>query len=92
MFDIVLDCTGSFYTNNCGYMSWWGFPFFGLWFIGIIIAIIFIFVYLIIQSGKTEEKEIMIDSQKIIDERYAKGEITRKEYLQIKEDIKNYKR
>ena len=29
-------------------------------------------------------------AQKILDDRYAKGEITRKEYLQAKEDLKNF--
>jgi len=76
---------------NWGHMNWWGFPFLGLWFIGIIIVIVTIVVYLIINSEKIEEVEIMSDAQKIIDERYAKGEITRKEYIQAKEDLKNFK-
>jgi uncharacterized membrane protein len=36
---------------------------------------------------KAEEVEIMSDAQKILDERYAKGEISRKEYQQAKKDI-----
>ena len=72
-------------------MDWWGIPFLGLWFIGIFIVIVLVVVYLIIQSEKTEEKEIMNDAQKILDERYAKGEMTRKEYIQAKEDLKNFK-
>ncbi len=74
-----------------GHMNWRGFPFFGLWFIGIIIFIGLIVAYLIIKSEKMEEVEIMSDAQKIIDERYAKGEITREEYIQAKEDLKNFK-
>jgi len=50
-----------------------------------------IVVYVIIHSEKTEEKEIMSDAQKILDERYAKGEITRKEYIQAKDDLNNFK-
>ena len=46
---------------------------------------------MIIKSEETEEKEIMTDAQKILDERYAKGEMTRKEYIQAKEDIKDFK-
>ena len=73
-----------------GNMSWWGFPFFGLWFIGILIAIVVI-VYIIIQSEKSEDVEVVSDAQKILDNRYAKGEITRNEYVQAKEDLKNFK-
>ena len=74
-----------------GHMNWWGFPFFGLWFFGIVIVIILVVAYLIIQGEKTEEKEIMSDAQKILDERYAKGEMTRKEYIQAKDDLKKFK-
>ena len=85
----VLDCG---YFNNVmdwGHMSWWGFPFFGFWFIGILIAIVII-VYIIINSEKTEDKEIMSDAHKILDNRYAKGEITRKEYMQAKDDLTKF--
>jgi putative membrane protein len=61
-----------------------------LWFVLVVlpwIGIIFLIIYLIIREDKIENKEIMDDAQKILDERYAKGEITRKEYLQAKEDI-----
>ena len=74
-----------------GHMNWWGFPFFGLWFIGFIIVIVLIVVYLIINSEKIEELEIMSDAQKTLDERYAKGEMSRKEYIQAKEDLQNFK-
>jgi uncharacterized membrane protein len=70
-------------------MDWWGVPFMGFWIIGIIIAIVII-AYIIINSEKTEDNEIMSDAQKTLDNRYAKGEITRKEYLQAKEDLKNF--
>ena len=72
-------------------MDWWEVPFMGFWFIGIIIGIVLIVVYLIIRSEKTEEVEIMSDAQKTLDDRYAKGEMTRKEYIQAKEDLKNFK-
>ncbi|MHA2431449.1 MAG: hypothetical protein ACXACC_10540 [Promethearchaeota archaeon] len=68
-----------------------GIPFLGLWFIGSLIVIILIFAYLIIHSEKKEEIEIMSDAQKTLDERYVKGEITRKEYIQAKEDIERKK-
>ena len=89
--NVVLDCGGFYNMMDWGHMSWWGFPFFGLWFIGIFIVIILVVVYLIIHSEKTEEKEIMDDAQKILDERYAKGEMTRSEYIQAKDDLNNFK-
>ncbi len=87
--NIVLDCGGFYHMMNWGYMSWWGFPLIGLWLIGIIIAIVII-VYIIINSEKTEDVEVMFDAQKTLDNRYAKGEMTRKEYIQAKEDLKNF--
>jgi len=61
-----------------------------LWFILVIIpwiGILFLIVYLIIRSEEAEIEEAIEDAQKILDERYAKGEITRKEYLQMKKDM-----
>jgi putative membrane protein len=87
--NIVLDVGDFHHMMDWGHMNWWGFPFLGLWFIGILIAIIVI-VFIIIQGEKKEEKEIMNDAQKILDERYAKGEMTRKDYLQAKDDIRNF--
>ncbi len=62
-----------------------------LWFVLVVlpwIGIIFLIIYLIIRGEKTENEETMNEAQKILDERYAKGEMARKEYLQAKEDIK----
>ena len=87
--NIVLDVSDFHHMMDWGYMSWWGFPFIGLWIIGVIIAILII-VYIIINSEKTEENEVISDAQKILDERYAKGDITRKEYIQAKEDLKKF--
>ncbi len=61
-----------------------------LWFILVIIpwiGILFLIVYLIIRSEEAEIEEAIENAQKILDERYAKGEITQKEYLQMKKDI-----
>jgi len=63
-----------------------------LWFILIIlpwIGILFIIGYLVVRREEDEVKESIDDALKILNERYAKGEITRKEYLQTKIDIKN---
>ncbi len=61
-----------------------------LWFILIIlpwVGILFIIGYLVVRGEEDETKESLDDALKILDERYAKGEITRKEYLEKKIDI-----
>jgi putative membrane protein len=61
-----------------------------LWFVLVVlpwIGILFLIIYLIIREEKTRVKETMSNAQMILDERYAKGEMTRKDYLQVKEDI-----
>jgi len=47
----------------------------------------------ILETRNEEEQydEIMTDAEKIIDERYAKGEITHKEYIQAKDDLRKFK-
>jgi len=62
-----------------------------LWFILVIlpwVGILFLIGYLVIRREKTEAKEAINNADKIIEERYAKGEITREEYLEIKNDMK----
>lgn len=66
-----------------------------LWFILIIlpwIGVLFIIGYLVIRREEDEVKESIDDALKILNERYAKGEITRKEYLQTKIDIEEMRR
>lgn len=61
-----------------------------LWFVLVFLpwaGIIFLIVYLIIREEKDEMISTLKDVQKILDERYAKGEITREKYLQAKKDI-----
>jgi uncharacterized membrane protein len=88
--NIIADCCGFYQMMDWGHMSWWGFPFFGLWFIGILIAVVII-VYIIIHGEKLEDKEIMSDAHKTLDNRYANGEINRKEYIQAKDDLNKFK-
>jgi putative membrane protein len=62
-----------------------------LWFVLVFlpwIGILFLIIYLIIRGDETEMKEVKSDAQKVLDERYAKGEISRDEYIQAKKDIK----
>lgn len=61
-----------------------------LWFILIIlpwVGIVFLIVYLIIREEQVAMVSALKDAQKILDENYAKGEITRTEYLLAKKDI-----
>lgn len=63
-----------------------------IWFVLVIlpwVGIIFLIVYLILREDRTDSGEIINDAQKILDNRYAKGEISREEYLQAKKDIVN---
>ena len=58
-----------------------------LWLILVIlpwIGIIFLIIYLIIRKEKIISVSPLKDAQKILDERYAKGEITKEEYEQKK--------
>ncbi len=64
-----------------------------LWFILVIIPWIGFFsllLYLIIRETSTQGKSVgeRKKAEEILDERYAKGEITREEYLRMKEDLK----
>ncbi len=64
-----------------------------MWFVLVILPWIGIFAliaYIIMRNEEETTKEVMADAQKILDERYAKGEMTRKEYIQAKEDIKKF--
>ncbi|MBS3802795.1 MAG: hypothetical protein KGY65_08615 [Candidatus Thermoplasmatota archaeon] len=72
-------------------VDWWGFPFLGYWFIGIVIGVGLLLVFIILRSEKMQDEEIMSDADKTLDERYAKGEMSRDEYIQAKEDLKKFR-
>lgn len=62
-----------------------------IWFILIIIpwvGILFLIGYLVVRGEEAQSEEVIEEALKLLDERYAKGEISRKEYLQMKNDIK----
>jgi putative membrane protein len=68
----------------------WGLPILIPW-----IGIIFLILYLILREDKRlltskTRTEVKIEKTpgEILDERYAKGELSREQYLQMKEDIK----
>lgn len=61
-----------------------------LWFFLIIlpwIGILFLIGYLVVRGEEADIEEAIEYAQKVLDERYAKGEITRAEYLQMRKDI-----
>lgn len=62
-----------------------------LWFILVIIPWVGFFsllLYLIIRETSTQGHGVMKTPEEILDERYARGEITREEYLKMKEDLR----
>ena len=64
-----------------------------LWFILIIIpclGFLFVIIYLIVRKERTGTKPSTSkkSARAILDERYARGDITRKEYLRMKQDLK----
>jgi putative membrane protein len=70
------------------------YPFMGfwtslIWLVGLIV--IAYLVYKLIKSEKilAPSKTSIKSAEDLLAERYAKGELTREQYLQMKEDIKN---
>ena len=61
-----------------------------LWLVLVIlpwIGIVFLVIYLIIREDKGKQESPQKSAQKILDERYAKGEISREEYQKMKKDF-----
>ena len=72
-------------------MGW--YPFMGFWMSLFWLVVLILIAYLIYRLVKSEKgivpQETMRKSKTdILDERYAKGELTREQYLQMKEDLK----
>lgn len=84
---IVLLSVNYVYANDWGHMMYpgtggmfWNFGFFGMFFMLIFLGgLIFLIYWLITQSSK--------DPLQILKERYAKGEITKKEYEEKKKEL-----
>jgi putative membrane protein len=63
-----------------------------LWFFLVVlpwIGILFLIIYLIARKDKLSEKIPQKSANSILDERYARGEITSEDYKRIKKDIRN---
>lgn len=61
-----------------------------LWFILVIlpwIGILFLIIYLIVREDKTSQGTPQKSANAILDERYARGEITQEDYNRMKRDI-----
>ncbi len=77
-------------------MDWYDYgwhPFFGvgmglIWLI--FLVVVAYFVYKLIKQEKifAPNRPIIKSAEDILAERYAKGELTREQYLQMKEDLK----
>jgi putative membrane protein len=81
-----------YYPMTDGYYSGWH-PFMGIG-MGLIWLIFLIVVaYLVYKLIKSERilapsRPVIKDAEDILAERYAKGELTREQYMQMKEDLK----
>ncbi len=72
-------------------MDWYPYMGFGMGLIWIIVLIVIAYlIYRLIKERRifAPQRPITGSSEDILAERYAKGEITREQYLQMKEDLK----
>ena len=69
------------------------YPFMGFWTSLVWVVVVIVVAYLIYKLIKTEKilapsKPSISSPEDILSERYAKGELTREQFMQMKEDIK----
>ena len=78
---------------GCGMMGGWGYPGgigWGFTFVGMLIPFLFIILvvvgayFLLAHRGETGESQRALT---VLNERYAKGEITKEQYLEMKEHL-----
>ncbi len=65
-----------------------------LWFILVVlpwIGILFLIIYLLVREEKKPQQPSQKSAEQILDERYARGEITREEYQQKSQDLRQRK-
>ncbi len=64
----------------------WGFGFAGLWMLLLMIGVILVIVWAV-QSGSRDRSVRPMRASEILDERYARGEIEREEFLARKAEL-----
>jgi putative membrane protein len=70
-----------------GYYPYMGFGMSLIWLI--VILVVAYYVYKLIKHGKILAPEKLESAEDILAKRYAKGELTKEQYTQMKEDLKN---
>lgn len=77
------------YYHMIGWHPFMGFGMGLLWLL--VIIVIAYFIYKLIKEGRilAPNRPAIISAEDILNERYAKGEITREQYLQMREDLKS---
>ena len=73
-------------------MDWGYYPFMGFWMILIwliVLLAIAYFVYKLIKSEKILTPQNVESAEDILAKRYAKGELTKEQYIQMKDDLKS---
>ncbi len=72
--------------DSWGMMGGWWF-----WIIGLIVVVVIIAVLIYLLNKEDRDKGMKSESksaEKLLDERYARGEITREEYEEMKKEIR----
>lgn len=68
------------------WLGWLGMTFF--WLIPILLMLAVLKYLMDGRSSKASDDDIMLDALAVLEEKYARGEINRDEYLQKREDLK----
>lgn len=83
----VLMTLGMAYGGGMGWTSNWGFwmvPMMGLMWVPIVLVIVLVYYF----SGAASRGSQPVDPEQQLDARYARGEVPREQYLQIREDLR----
>ena len=75
---------GGFFGGGLG---WIGMIFGFIFFVAIVIGVIFLIVWLVRRSGCCATHKTSTHSLEILKERYAKGELTKEQYENMKKEL-----
>ncbi len=70
-----------------GGLGWIGMIFGFIFFVAIVIGVIFLIVWLVKRSGHGDNNVTGTRSLELLKERYAKGELTKEQYENMKKDL-----